>query len=257
MKKRVLILMLALLLMLPLWHAASANAPAPDPLLVKIQYRNVEVGTVITAMFAGADGVFHQSEYGPVKVSEASGYRYVRRQESDTQLYLEVTHPDGTTVRSNTLPIELNGARYAAFRYDGRTNELTDRTGSDGNCALGYAGLFLGISIVSLAAAFGLTLLIEFLIGLCFRMKPFRYIIFANLITNIPMNIILLLLSILTEGAVYRIALIVLEAIVCLIEFLFWRSKYKTRKAWYVLLFTLTANAVSAAAGLLILRQIF
>ena len=96
-------------------------------------------------------------------------------------------------------------------------------------------------------------MLIELLVGLCFGMKPLRYIILANLITNIPMNIVLLLISTLS-GFEYWIMLIVLEAIVLLIEFFFWRRKYASRKTWVVLLFTAAANAASLAAGVLLIR---
>jgi hypothetical protein len=256
MKKRIRVILLTicvLLLLIP--HVASANAPAPDPLRVKVQCRNVEVGTVMLAMFAGDDGVFHpDAEYGPRAVNSENGNEYFRRSESDTQLYLEVTHPDGTVMQSNTLPISPDGT----YRYDGKTNELTDRTGSFDTSYLGMAALAIGLVIGEILAAFALTLLIEFLIGLCFRMKPYRYILFANLITNIPMNIVLLLVNSLSGGIGYWIALVVLELVVLLIEFLFYRRKYKERrKVGIVLLYTFAANAASLAAGVALLNLIF
>ena len=45
MKKRRMLLLLLLCALLIVPQAASANAPAPDPLQVKLQYKNVEVGS--------------------------------------------------------------------------------------------------------------------------------------------------------------------------------------------------------------------
>lgn len=255
MKKRVCLLLTILIVLLLIPNVASANAPAPDPLSVRIQCRNVEIGTVMLAMFAGDDGVFHpDTEYGPRTVQRADASEYFRRSERDTQLYLKVTRPDGTVVQSNTLPISPNGV----YRYDGKTNKLTDRTGSFDTSYLGMALLTLGVLLGEILAAFALTLLAEFLVGLCFRMKPFRYIIFANLITNIPMNIILLLVNGISGGLGYWIALIVLELVVLLVEFLFYRKKYKERKTvGIILLYTLVANAASLAAGVVLLKLIF
>ena len=157
-------------------------------------------------------------------------------------------------MQSNTLPISPDGT----YCYDGKTNELTDRTGSFDTSYLGMAALAIGLVIGEILAAFALTLLIEFLIGLCFRMKPYRYILFANLITNIPMNIVLLLVNSLSGGIGYWIALVVLELVVLLIEFLFYRRKYKERrKVGIVLLYTFAANAASLAAGVALLNLIF
>ncbi len=255
MKKRILIALLALCILLLVPNAASANAPAPDPLSVRIQCRNVEVGTVMLAMFAGEDGVFHpDTAYGARTVQREDANEYFRRSDSDTQFYLEITRPDGTVVQSNTLPATPNGV----YRYDGKTNRLTDRTGSLDTTYLGMALLAIVAVIGEILAAFALTLLVEFLVGLCFKMKPFRYIIFANLITNIPMNIILLFINSLSDGIGYWIALIVLELVVLLVEFLFYRRKYKERKTvGIILLYTLVANIASLAAGVALLHLIF
>ena len=254
MKKRSIILLLLLCVLLAIPQAASANAPAPDPLSVKIQCRNVEVGTVMNAMFAGEDGVFHpDAVYGERTVTDGDGSQYFRCTDSDTQMYLELKLPDGTVVQSNTLPITPNGV----YRYDGKTNVLTDRTGSLDTTCIGDVFLFLLTLLLEILAAFALTILIEFLVGLCFKMKPFRYIIIANLITNIPMNIVLLILSGFTGSVGYWIALVVLEAVVVLVEYLFYRCKYPQRKRWFVLLFTLAANAASLAAGLLLFQLVF
>ncbi len=252
MKKRIFMLLLALcVLLIP--QFASANAPAPDPFGVKIDCRSIEVGTSVVAMFAGEDGVFEPDAiYGERKVSRVPSTEYFHFSQGDTQLYLKVTAPDGTVRESNVLPITPNGV----YRYDGATNTLTDRTGSFAESGFASILLFVGVLLLEIAAAFALTILIELLVGLCFRMKPLRYIVFANLITNIPMNIVLLLISTLS-GFGYWFALTVFEAIVLLIEFFFWRRKYASRKTWVVLLFTVAANAASLAAGVLLIRLLF
>ena len=259
MKKRMLIMLLAVIVLLFVPHVASANSPAPDPMLVKLQYKNVEIGSEIEVLFAGEDGSFHANAYGPRTVTERSDHDYFRCTETDTQLCVEWKKADGTALRSNILPIDpVNGSRRPVFSYDGRTNEVKDITGTLGASDFSYVFLFIGIIVLELLAAFALTLLCEFLVGLCFRMKPFRYIIFANLITNVPMNIVLLLVRSMSGGLGYWIALVVLELVVLLIEFLFYRKKYRGRKkVRYILLFTVAANAVSLGAGLLLLRLIY
>lgn len=251
MKRRICIVLIVLFALLLLPHAASANAPAPDPTRIKVEYRNVEGGTVVRALFAGDDGVFHASESGTHTVSENNAEDVYYRLRDDTQMYLELTHPDGTVIRSNTLSIDVN-THFPSFRYDGKTNELKDRSNVIDNSPLVASLLYMMLVLAGIAAAFGITLLIEFLVGLCFRMKPFHYIIIANLITNIPMNFVLLWLrSFIDGGGVYWIALVILELIVCGFEFWFYTRKYRDRKKWVLLIFTLTANAMSAAAGLL------
>ena len=258
MKKRRMLLLLLLCALLIVPQAASANAPAPDPLQVKLQYKNVEVGSSVEVLFAGGDGVFHASFHGPQVVTERSDYDYFRCMDSDTQLCVELTRPDGAQMRSNVLSIDTqDGARSHTYQYDGKTNVLKDITGSVSASCLGDVFLYLLVLFAEIAAAFAVTLLIEFLVGLLFRMKPFRYIIIANLITNIPMNIVLLILMGFTGGLGYWIALVVLEAVVVLVEYLFYRCKYKQRRKWFVLLFTLAANAASLAAGLLLLQLVF
>lgn len=254
MKKRALPLLLALCVLLLIPHAASANAPVPDPLQIKVKCKNVEPGTVLVAMFAGEDGVFHPDEFiGPGVVTETRTTFGFRRGESDTQMYLEVTHPDGAVAQSNTMPVKGDDE----FSYDGKTNVLSVRTRTVATSCLGDIFLFLLTIVAELLAAFALTVLVEFLLGLCFRMKPIRYVIIANLITNIPMNIVLMILSGFAGSVGYWIALIVLEIIVCVVEYLIYRIKYQDRKRWYVLLFAVVANAASLAAGLLLLNLLF
>lgn len=254
MKKHIRILLIVFCALLLIPRAASANAPAPDPLRIDVACENVEPGTVILAMFAGEDGGFHPDEiYGASTVSETTKSVSFHRSEHDTRMYLELTRPDGSTVQSNTLPVTAD----RSFRYDGKTNTLSVRAGSSSDSCIGGVLLFLLMLVAEILGAFALTVLIEFLVGLCFGMKPFRYILIANLITNIPMNIVLLLLNSVADGIGYWIALVVLELIVVLVEFLFWRKKYKDRRTWYVLLFAVAANVASLAAGLLLNHLIF
>ena len=247
MKKRIVLLFVLCMLLIP--HTASANSPAPDPLSVKITCKNVEDGTVMLAMFAGDDGVFHpDTVYGPCTVHNNAN-QYFRHDQADTQLYLKVTLPDGTVVCSDVLPVTPDGV----YRYNGKTNELKDITGSLDASSFGYVLLFLGVGIGTMLLALALTLLIEFLTGLCFKMKPYRYIFLANLITNPAMNVVLLFLTLLFggEGAAYWIALAVLEALVVFIEIAFYRKKYRgAHRLRRIVLFAIVANALSCAVGI-------
>ncbi len=257
MKKRLWILVLALCVLLLLPGTASANSPAPDPSHVEVYYKNLEAGTTLRALFAGEDGVFHPDQYG--NVCTVGEYRLdnfsARCEKSDTQLCVEATYPDGTVVRSNVLPIDpISGPKLPVFEYNGKTNELRDRTGALkysllGDIVYGLAAVVIGPILGALA----LTLLIEFLTGLCFGMKPYRYVVIANLITNPAMNIVLRIAAAFLGGdsVGYWIALAILEALAVLIEILFYRRKYRGRYSTKrIVLFTVVANALSCAAGI-------
>ena len=106
--------------------------------------------------------------------------------------------------------------------------------------------------------ALGVTIVVELLVGLAFRLRRIYRVVIINLFTNPIMNFLLLFLTLSATGkAIYWIVLVILELLVCGVEFWFYAVKYKDRKKWVLLLFTLTANAASAAAGILPVWLIF
>ena len=252
MKRRICIVLIVLFALLLLPHAASANAPAPDPLRMTVEYKNVAPQTKITVLLAGEDGVFRIGE--SFLAEQEDGFRRsFYRHENDTQFCIELTAPDGTVLRSNAAALESNGQ----YTYNADSNVLRRVNGYwiDWLVAGIYLALAAIVYVLPIFLALAVTLLIEFLTALCFRLKPRHYVILINLITNPVMNVILRVISLWSLGAsAYWIALAILELIVCGIEFWFYTRKYRDRKKWVLLLFTLVANALSAASGLLLFR---
>ena len=243
MKKRILIILLALVMMLPLWHVASANAPVPDPTESFLDYRSVPEGSTV-AIMADSDGVTREVES---IVTSSTGGRISFHLEDGTSFYAEIMTPEGDVLRSDPLVFE-GGMHY---RFDAETGVLEHGKYIADSCSTGTA-IFVAVVIVLLIGALGVTILLEMIVGFCFRMRPIRYVIIINLITNPVMNILLWIITIVAGGGrAYWIALAVLELIVCGFEFWFYARKYRERKKWVLLIFTLVANAVSASVGLL------
>lgn len=245
MKKRLWTIMLAFVLMLPFLHVASANAPVPDPYVSLLDYRNVPEGSTVAVMATDADGVVREAES---IVANTPNGRFSFYLESGTAFYVELMTPDGNAVRSEPLSFQAN----ENYRFDGSTGVLEKGKYLSDGCDKAAFVTILLLGLVMLIGALGVTILIEMLVGLCFRMRPIRYVILINLITNPVMNIILWILTLMIDAVgVYAIALIVLELIVCGFEFWFYARKYRTRKKWVLLIFTLVSNAASVAAGIL------
>ena len=239
MKKRIGIGLIVLCMLLLFVPAASANAPVPDPYSCWLDYQNVPEGATLTVLTADGEElntITPQSEQGRITIHNPT--------EADFVVRLKLS--DGTTVQS--APVRFEGRAY--FRFDGATGVLeagrylkSEDTTTPILLILAGVGLFLALQI---------TILVEMLVGLCFRLRRIYRVILINLITNPVMNVLLLLLTFSISGEkTYWIALLVLEALVCGFEFWFYARKYRDRKKWVLLIFTLTANAASAAAGLL------
>ena len=250
MKKRLLIGILVLCALLLVPHVASANSPARSPWMLRVECSNMISGTEIDVVFVGKGGQTRtlKDEYREYS-DGTTGYLYPFCESGETAFYLRVMLPDGTERQTDEAKI----VDYGCYTYDGETNLLKENgTYYSKSEALGTGALILlyilGIFLVPLA----LTMLFEFLAALAFRMRPKKYVLIINLITNPIMNLVLVVLTLwLSGGAAYWITLAVLELIVCGLEFLFYTKKYKDRKKWVLLVFTLVANTVSAAAGLL------
>lgn len=245
MKKRLIVLLLVLVLMLPLWHIASANAPALDPNAIVVTCTSLENETEVALLIAGEDGNFRVRDSG---VSTKETYSFIfYREEGDTQFCVVLTAPDGTQLRSEPHSFR-EGYTYI---FDAETCELKEEAPSK-NCNSEVVVILLVLAFLSLLFALGLTVVIEMLVGLCFRLRPIRWVVLINLITNPVMNILLLIVTMTFGGSgTYFIACAILEAAACGLEFWFYTRKYKERKKWVLLIFTLVANAASAAVGLL------
>lgn len=245
MKKRLCIVLIVLLALLLLPHAASANAPVPDPNEVQLDYRGVPEGTTLTVLTADTD----RTLFEVVARTENGRLTFLDPEESD--FYVRLTAPDGTVAHTGAIRFESRGR----YRYDGKTGVLEKGSYLTENAVDAGAVLMLIIGVFALFLALNVTILIELLIGLCFRLRRIYRVVIINLFTNPVMNILLLLLTLsISGGRIYWIALITLEMIVCGVEFWYYARKYRDHKKWVLLIFTLAANAASAAAGLLPVR---
>ena len=244
MKKRLCMLLIAALLLMLVPHVASANAPIPW--YIEISCENVEAGTQIEVVFQREDGTTRTQIANGTTGTIGMDY-----ESDETSFYLVCTAPDGTETR--TASVQL--VSWGCYRYDGATNSLSANgtyypRGS--NCADGVLTAVLIVLVFVLPL--GLTLLFEFLVSLCFGIRPKKYVVIINLITNPIMNLLLfLLMAFNPELWVYYTVLGVLELVAVAVEFLFYRRKYPHYSGARLFFFSLTANAVSFALGCCVL----
>ena len=254
MKKRICILLLAAILLMLIPHAASANAPVPDPWMLSVHLLNVPEGTKVTAFFLHENGSLRQGE--TYTSGSAESWKIgVWYQEGETQFYLTLLAPDGTETQTNTAAIEP----YGSYTFDGKTNALTagKPKGAD-SCTSGIweacmsCGAWLLLyTFAAFLMPLAVTFLAEWLTALCFRVRPVKYVFAINAITNPIMNL-LLLIAYAFGRLSYWIVLVALEIAVVFIEYAFYKKKYPELSHRRLLWFTITANVLSLAAGGLI-----
>ena len=175
---------------------------------------------------------------------------YFERPEDAARFYIEITMTDGTVRASE--PADCTGYDQV-FKYDVKANTLKQAITSQ----LGW--LFVPLVLLALAGMFalplGFTVLVEFLAALPFRLKPYKYVIFVNLITNSVMNIVLYFLRVGGGGGLWVIAL--LEVVVVLVEYFFYTKKYREQPKGKLFAFSIVANALSWGLYELIQRIFF
>lgn len=251
MKKRICILLLfaALLMLIP--HAASANAPSGRRSdMLWVECKHLKPDTKIEAVLVKADGSSRTAEASFSRFEDdTKGIAYIHVEEGETSFYLLITTKDDTK-RTDSAEI----IKYGGYTYDGRTNKL-ESNGAYYDPLKDKAQWIL--RIIYLAIPLGITLLIEWLVALCFGIRPVRYVFGINAITNPVMNIILLVVIMLNRRSfAYWIALAALELAVFVIEYRFYIRKYQSYSRTRMLLFSLIANAVSLVAGIFLLSPL-
>lgn len=253
MKKR-LALLIVLLTVLLIPHTASANSPGRDPWAVTVYVENATDGGKVTAFFAGDDGAFREGEHSPLKGEDREcSFRFL---DGDTQFYLLYTAPDGTEQRSDAIRI----VTYGKYRYDAGQNLLEEKTSFYNRIESCKTGSTILLFLAgTLLVPFAATLLLEWIVALCFKIRPVKYVFAINALTNPVMNLLLLFGSgFLIDGSLtYWIVLTGMELLVVLFEYLFYRKKLPHLSMARRLAFTVTANAVSLAVGLVLLFVLF
>jgi hypothetical protein len=195
----------------------------------------------------GPDGSFYR-----LKTFESEHRKeqkiYFIRPEDATHFYVEVTMADGTVHAS--APVD-GTERNQKNEYNVRNNTLKEKTDLSGWL---YVPLILLSLVAVLALPLGFTVLVEFLVAIPFRLKPYKHVILINLITNSVMNVLLYILRLSGTG-LWIVAL--LEAAVVLVEYLFYTKKYTDHPKGKLLLFSLIANALSWGLFELAQRLVF
>ena len=249
MRKRLCLVLAAVLLLLLIPHAASANSPVRSPWLLEIECSNMVPGTTMDVLlFAGSERTRTLEDAYHSYSDGTSGGLSVWYEDGETAFCLQVTTPDGTQMQTDAVGI----VEYGKYAYDGATNRL-EANGTyysrAENCTAGAEILLYLIFL--LFAPLGLTLLIEFLTSLCFGIRPRKYVVVINLITNPAMNLLLLLLMFLFSPVrwVYWVALGIMELAAVGIEYLFYTKKCRQIGRLRLFLFTLTANVLSFLIG--------
>ncbi len=138
---------------------------------------------------------------------------------------------NGETVRSNFVDF----VDYGTYIYSVKDNTLME------------GGIttqrLTALAFFDLICPMLFTVFIEWIVSLLFKLKPGKYVVIINFISNPVMNILLIISTNYLIG--YGLSLVILEMMVLGIEFWFYTWKYKGYSKKRLLLFSLAANAAS------------
>ena len=152
---------------------------------------------------------------------------------------LVVTLEDGKKVTSDLMRLD----DWANYKYSILNNSISEEPilqwKTSGFWFFGYTELLI------LPLLF--TVLVEWLIALAFRIRPYKYVLIINVITNLCMNVLLCAVIGYT-GMSYTMTVFILEVLVAGTEYLYYLRKYRTdeeitKRKLFV--FTVVANLAS------------
>ncbi len=247
-RKIIFLIMLAVLLAaFPL--TASANSVAPDPNDHEILIDDVSDIEQITFYGYLEDGSREVIEQFSTMDDERMTRTRVASERlvelyNDGGMYsgfsVEIVFEDGSEQQSAI--VEFLGEDSYVYSVSGNEFELkgTFKTLKPG-------GFDIALWVLVLVLPWGLTVLLEWLMALIFKIKPSRYVCFTNLVSNPVMNIVLLIVMSNLMISYFWVVL-VLEVLAAGFEYLFYIFRYKDIGKVRLLLFTITANAVSFGA---------
>ncbi len=232
---RRLVLLLAVLMLLCIVPATTQANAAHNPYWKDIVLSDTSEVTSISVFVDGADGSF--SLFKTFESEHKKEQKiYFERPQDAKRFYIEVTMADGTVRASE--PVDATGYDQD-YKYNVKTNVLKEKA----NLTLLYLLLIPLFAIAPL----GFTALVEFLVALPFKLKPYKYVILINIVTNLAMNLILPVLRMVMSIRGYNDLWVVapLEIVVVVVEYLFYTKEYKDHPKGKLLLFSLIANALS------------
>ena len=189
----------------------------------------------------GAEQPARQEKYRLYVYIGETGYDEIREMSS---LILAIFDAEGN-VRQVSDPFtpghfSTTKIKYVQITYNAESNETEIYFVTRGDWYL----MLIFLAPLTVFIAMWLTVLIEVVIGLIFRMKPLRIIFLTTGISNLIMNILLIYLHSVKELPWIPVV-IVLELLVLIAEFLIYKKKYRDRSTVRILIYTIIANALS------------
>ena len=244
--KKPILAILTLLLLLCVPVIALANSAAPDPnahelliddvtdidSLTVIGYDENGFEKIMVDFYSMDDERLEKTRVGSERIIDlyntggaSKGFR------------IEIVFSGGETQMSQMV----NFVGEDSYTYSVSDNEFT---GIGTFNTRKPAVLQIALWVFMLAIPWGLTVLLEWLVALIFKIKPSRYVCFTNLVSNPVMNIVLLI--VMSNFIInYFWLVLILELLVVGLEFLFYTFRYKDISKKRLLLFAVVANAVS------------
>ena len=228
-------LLLAVLCLLSLVPGSARANSAHNPYYKDVVLSDTGDVDSIAVYVDGSDGAFRL-----FKTFESEHKKeqkiYFQRPEDAARFYVEVTMRDGTVRASE--PVDCTGYDQD-YKYNVKTNVLKEKAD--------LTLLYLLLYPLLLMAPLAFTVLVEFLVALPFKLKPYSHVILINVITNLVMNMLLssrmLVVSIKGNSILWVIAL--LEFAVVFVEYFFYTKKYKDQPKGKLFAFSVVANALS------------
>lgn len=248
--RKLLLFPLILLILLAIPTIAFANSPAPNPNHHEIlidDYTSVKTLTIFGIDIEGNREVIDEYPRGinnqsteNTRVASERIIDFYNYEQQYSAFQIEIENPQGEIALSNIVDF-INWSNYNYSTQDNRL-QVSDGFASRSPHFFTVIGW-----IFALALPFGLTILLEWLVALIFKIKPSRYVCFTNLVSNPLMNIIIIF-AMSTFMVSYFWLVLILELIVLGFEFLYYTRKYKDISKLRLLLFAVAANAVSYGA---------
>ena len=204
------------------------------------------------AHYAGVDKIPHQGvDNDQTIIRFETGFTVIRRMS-----LIRIAVYDGSgNILSVTEAFSIQNNRKYNFlgdiRYDAATGAVEPVFWE--NYWL-ISLLFLGP--LTCLAAMLVTVICEVLVALPFGMKPLKPVVLTTALSNLVMNVCLLLFHTVLELNWFAVV-IVLELAVLWAEFYIYKKKYAQHTERHVLIYTLVANAVSFAVGELIVSLLW
>ena len=228
-------LLLAVLCLLSLVPGSARANSAHNPYYKDVVLSDTQGVDSIAVYVDGPDGAFRL--FKAFKSEQKKDQRvYFERPKDATRFYIEVTMTDGTVRASE--PVDCTGYDQD-YKYNVKTNVLKEKAD--------LTLLYLLLYPLLLMAPLAFTVLVEFLVALLFKLKPYSHVILINVITNLVMNMLLssrmLVVSIKGNSILWAIAL--LEVAVVFVEYFFYTKKYKDQPKGKLFAFSVVANALS------------